>query len=602
MLMQFVHLVMTSTTELQANHPKRMLHIQRNHDQPVTHGDKDKDKQKSRKRAADFLSDDEDDGAPVQGKASKNKIAKKADKNSKNGGEKATPASKDADSTEKVKKPPMKKGKSKSARAAESAEKLLSTPVSEWPKKGSKKKAQQASKEDQTLTADGVNGVVEQPAKEDVETIAKKDAVNTSMQAEAQRTVDQELEDEWGNDDEPDDQGPALLAGFDSDSEDEAEDTDMKKDKPLPQLHRNAQKALQKLSKKTVTDGQTPDSDPGTVYVGRVPHGFYEREMREYFSQFGTITKLRLSRNKRTGASKHFAFIQFEDKEVAQIVANTMDNYLLFGHILKCKFAPEESLHKDVWKGANKRYRKIPHQKLEKQKLEAPMTTEHWSKKVRNEQKKREKQAKLLKEKMGYEIELPKMSDPEEVLEKRKLAEAEAQGQKKLVSEGHEVDAPTGAIEPPKGRPKDEVAIKAAKKNSEKSKKVVSSDADASAGDDNPSKELPKDDVAVKASKKKSKKGAGGEVDVLADGDKERAEDENAAKASKKESKKSKKADASGDALAPPKSFPEDEAAAKAGKKKAKKSRSADDESVSKKRKSADEPEPKGILKKSKKA
>jgi len=38
---------------------------------------------------------------------------------------------------------------------------------------------------------------------------------------------------------------------------------------------------------------------PGVVYVGRIPHGFYEKEMREYFSQFGKINKLKLSRNKK---------------------------------------------------------------------------------------------------------------------------------------------------------------------------------------------------------------------------------------------------------------------------------------------------------------
>jgi len=35
------------------------------------------------------------------------------------------------------------------------------------------------------------------------------------------------------------------------------------------------------------------------VYVGRIPHGFYEEQMRAYFSQFGVIKNLRLSRNKK---------------------------------------------------------------------------------------------------------------------------------------------------------------------------------------------------------------------------------------------------------------------------------------------------------------
>ena len=36
----------------------------------------------------------------------------------------------------------------------------------------------------------------------------------------------------------------------------------------------------------------------GVVYLGSIPHGFYEEQMKEYFEQFGKVEKLRLSRNK----------------------------------------------------------------------------------------------------------------------------------------------------------------------------------------------------------------------------------------------------------------------------------------------------------------
>ena len=55
--------------------------------------------------------------------------------------------------------------------------------------------------------------------------------------------------------------------------------------------------------------------------------------MKAYFSQFGNVTRLRLSRSLKTGASKHYAFVEFESTEVADIVAKTMDKYLMFGHI-----------------------------------------------------------------------------------------------------------------------------------------------------------------------------------------------------------------------------------------------------------------------------
>ena len=39
--------------------------------------------------------------------------------------------------------------------------------------------------------------------------------------------------------------------------------------------------------------------DRGVLYIGRIPHGFYEDQMKEYFSQFGNVTRLRMARNKK---------------------------------------------------------------------------------------------------------------------------------------------------------------------------------------------------------------------------------------------------------------------------------------------------------------
>ena len=41
------------------------------------------------------------------------------------------------------------------------------------------------------------------------------------------------------------------------------------------------------------------EEPPGVVYVGHIPHGFFEEQMRKYFSQFGTVTRLKLSRSKK---------------------------------------------------------------------------------------------------------------------------------------------------------------------------------------------------------------------------------------------------------------------------------------------------------------
>ena len=38
---------------------------------------------------------------------------------------------------------------------------------------------------------------------------------------------------------------------------------------------------------------------PGAIYLGQIPHGFYENEMKGYFSQFGKITRLKLFRSRK---------------------------------------------------------------------------------------------------------------------------------------------------------------------------------------------------------------------------------------------------------------------------------------------------------------
>ncbi|KII84418.1 hypothetical protein PLICRDRAFT_118081 [Plicaturopsis crispa FD-325 SS-3] len=118
------------------------------------------------------------------------------------------------------------------------------------------------------------------------------------------------------------------------------------------------------------------NEDRGVLYLGRLPHGFYEDQLRGYFSQFGDITRLRISRNKKTGASKHYAFLEFDSSAVAQIVAETMDNYLLMGHILRCKVIPKDEVHPELWVGANRKWRVIPRDRIARTAHNKPRTEE----------------------------------------------------------------------------------------------------------------------------------------------------------------------------------------------------------------------------------
>ena len=174
----------------------------------------------------------------------------------------------------------------------------------------------------------------------------------------------------------------------------------------------------------------------------RIPHGFYEHQMRAYFSQFGEITRLRLSRNRITGRSKHYAFVEFSSASVAKIVAETMDNYLMYGHILKCKFIPSEQLHPEIWKGANRRFKKTPWNRIEKKRLDKGKTREQWSGSIAREQKRRLAKAEKLKETLGYELELPELMDVDQVPVREETKAIEEPSSKETEAKKNDDDTP----------------------------------------------------------------------------------------------------------------------------------------------------------------
>ncbi|KAK6584026.1 hypothetical protein PZA11_003756 [Diplocarpon coronariae] len=231
--------------------------------------------------------------------------------------------------------------------------------------------------------------------------------------------ADEDEEMEEDSDEEVDDQTLALLKGFESDGDEENEtNKGTAEGQPLPERKKLSKKEEKKL-KKAIEAGAS--DKPGVVYIGRIPHGFYENEMKAYFKQFGTILNLRLSRNKHTGASKHYAWIQFESATVADIVARTMDNYLMFGHLLKVKLIPDEQVNPAWFKGANKRFKAVPWNKMQGRKLALGKSEEAWNEKVEQEEARRAAKADKLKE-IGYEFDAPKVKSATGVA-KAKVAE-----------------------------------------------------------------------------------------------------------------------------------------------------------------------------------
>ncbi|KAI0445563.1 hypothetical protein F4803DRAFT_507278 [Xylaria telfairii] len=244
---------------------------------------------------------------------------------------------------------------------------------------------------------DDASPIAPKKLKEDVQAKKPKKAKRSASIAE-RKEEKPAVDDDENQASEGEDEARALAKVVDSDAEEDNAGPDEEiKDLELP-----------KVSKQVAKSSELDDSEPGVVYIGRIPRGFYEHQMREYFSQFGQVNKIRVSRNKATGQSKHFAFIEFAELGVAEIVAKTMDNYLLAGHLLKVKMVPKSQIHDKLWVGANRRFKKIPWNKMAGNRLKKPLSESAWTEKISKEETKRSERAKKLLE-LGYEFEAPKL-------------------------------------------------------------------------------------------------------------------------------------------------------------------------------------------------
>ena len=78
------------------------------------------------------------------------------------------------------------------------------------------------------------------------------------------------------------------------------------------------------------------------LYVGNLPFSSTEDEIRQLFSQYGTVSSVALITDRDTGAPRGFGFVEME--EGASEAISALNNYELGGRALKVNEArPKES-------------------------------------------------------------------------------------------------------------------------------------------------------------------------------------------------------------------------------------------------------------------
>ena len=129
-----------------------------------------------------------------------------------------------------------------------------------------------------------------------------------------------ELESSSAEDEDQDEDEGGHLHGFSTDDDDSSEEEDAMDDGPsafdvsklptiakddaivkhkLDKVKRQPVRLLLLLIKYMSCWSYLQTEDRGVLFIGRLPHGFYEDQLKAYFSQFGNVTRLRVSRNKK---------------------------------------------------------------------------------------------------------------------------------------------------------------------------------------------------------------------------------------------------------------------------------------------------------------
>ena len=149
------------------------------------------------------------------------------------------------------------------------------------------------------------------------------------------------------------------------------------------------------------------DDSSRVVYIGHLPKGFEENELKQFFGQFGDIKKARVARSSKSGRSKGYAFLQFEEKEVADIAASTMNGHMIFKKQLECHLV--DAPHKDTFKHGNREWKFIPSQLIfrnKKNKAEEERTDDQRAARVAGLLEKEVDKRRRLKE-LGIEYDFP---------------------------------------------------------------------------------------------------------------------------------------------------------------------------------------------------
>jgi len=80
-----------------------------------------------------------------------------------------------------------------------------------------------------------------------------------------------------------------------------------------------------------------------TLYIGNLPHGACEAEVRELFSLYGRLHRVRLFEDRETGRPCGFGLVEM-DAAAAPAAMEALDGFELGGHRLRVNDAADRGI------------------------------------------------------------------------------------------------------------------------------------------------------------------------------------------------------------------------------------------------------------------
>lgn len=86
-------------------------------------------------------------------------------------------------------------------------------------------------------------------------------------------------------------------------------------------------------------------TDPASrLYVGNLPYSVSEGELRQLFSQAGTVESITMPTERETGRPRGFAFVEMATPAEAENAIRMFNGYVLDGRSLRINVAKEREM------------------------------------------------------------------------------------------------------------------------------------------------------------------------------------------------------------------------------------------------------------------